>query len=82
MPPVVTPDLRPVGRVAMVNVEARFVVLSFPAGSLPQPGEHLHIDHAGLKIGEVKITGPQRDFDTVADLLEGSANVGDEAKSE
>jgi hypothetical protein len=79
---VVTPDFRPVGRVAMVNLEARFVVLSFPYGAMPQPGAHLSIEHRGLKIGDVKITGPQRDDNTVGDLVDGEANVGDEAKSE
>jgi len=71
-----------VGRVALVNMEARFVVLSFPAGPVPPPGERLSITHRGLKIGEVKITGLRRDYDTVADLTEGEANVGDEAKEE
>jgi hypothetical protein len=81
-PAIVAADLRPVGRVAMVNREARFVVLSFPAGPVPQPGERLSVNHGGLKIGEVKITGPQRDYDTVADLTEGEANVGDDARGE
>jgi hypothetical protein len=80
--PIVTPDLRSVGRVAMVNMQGRFVVLSFPPGPVPQPGERLNVNHAGLKIGEIKITGPQRDYDTVADLTQGEANVGDEAKGE
>ncbi|MGA2174545.1 MAG: hypothetical protein ABSH38_06145 [Verrucomicrobiota bacterium] len=79
---IITPDFRPVGRVAMVNAEARFVIISFPLGPIPRPGQHLHIDHRGLKIGEVKITGPERDNDTVADLVEGDANVGDEARAE
>jgi hypothetical protein len=79
---IITPDFRPVGRVAMVNLQARFVVLSFAAGAVPQAGLHLNIEHRGLKIGEVKVTGPQRDNNTVADLVEGEANVGDEAKPE
>jgi hypothetical protein len=80
--PIVTPDLRPAGRVAMVNVEGRFVVLSFPPGPVPQAGQRLSVNHAGLKIGVVQVTGPQRDYDTVGDLIEGEANIGDEAKSE
>jgi hypothetical protein len=79
--PIVTPDLRPVGRVAMVNMEGRFVVLSFPPGPVPQAGQRLNVNHGGLKIGVVQVTGPQRDYDTVGDLIEGEANVGDEAKS-
>jgi len=80
--PQVTPDLRPIGRVALVNNEARFVVINFPPGAVPQPGQPLNVNHNGLKIGEVKITGPQRDNSTVADLITGQAYVGDEVKGE
>ena len=66
----------------MVNDQGRFVVLSFPLGKVPLPGQHWSIRHAGLKIGRVKITGPQRDVDTVADIVEGQAYVGDEAAPE
>jgi hypothetical protein len=78
----VTPALGPVGRVEMVNTEGRFIVVSFPPGHVPPPGQHWRIKHLGLKIGLVKITGPQREFDTVADIVEGEANVGDEAAPE
>jgi hypothetical protein len=80
--PRVTPDLRPVGRVALVNTEARFVVINFPPGAVPQAGQPMNVNHHGLKVGEVKITGPQRDNDTVADLITGDAYVGDEVKGE
>jgi hypothetical protein len=80
--PRVTPDLRPVGRVALVNNEARFVVINFPPGVIPQLGQPMNVNHRGLKIGEVRITGPQRNTDTVADLLTGEAYVGDEVKGE
>jgi hypothetical protein len=78
----ITPALGPVGRVEMVNNEGRFVVLSFPPGKLPSPGQRWRIHHRGLKIGLVKITGPQRQLDTVADIIEGEANIGDEASPE
>jgi len=78
----VTPALGAVGRVEMVNLEGRFVVLSFPAGHVPPAGQSWRINHRGLKIGRVKITGPQRLIDTVADIVEGEANVGDDAEPE
>jgi hypothetical protein len=78
----ITPDFGTVGRVEMVNPEGRFVVLSFPPGRVPPPGQLWHINHRGLKIGRVKITGPQREIDTVGDLIEGEANVGDQAAPE
>jgi len=78
----VTPDLRTVGRVELVNSVGRFVVLSFPAGRVPPAGQHWRIVHLGLKVGSVTISGPQREVDTVADMVEGTANVGDEATAE
>jgi uncharacterized lipoprotein YajG len=80
--PSVTRDLRPAGRVALVNNEARFVVINFPQGVVAQLGQPLNVNHNGLKIGEIKITGPQRGNDTVADLIIGQAYVGDEVKGE
>jgi hypothetical protein len=78
----VTPDFGVVGRVEMVNTEGRFVVLSFPSGRVPPVGQYWRINHRGLKIGRVIITVPQRDIDSVADIVEGNANVGDEAAPE
>jgi hypothetical protein len=78
----VTPALGPVGRVEMVNIESRFVVLSFPPGQVPPAGQTWRINHRGLKIGRVKITGPQLELSTVADIVEGEANVGDVAAPE
>jgi hypothetical protein len=78
----ITPDFRTIGRVELVNAQGRFVVLSFPPGRVPPPGQHWRIIHLGLKIGEVTISGPQREIDTVADIVEGTANIGDEASPE
>src|SRR5580658_1159406 len=68
---VIQPDLRVLGQVAMVNADARFVVVSFPPGAVPQIGQHLNVYHNGLKMAEIKVTGPQRESDTVADILNG-----------
>ena len=81
-PTYITPDFRTVGRVEMVNAEGRFVVLSFPPGRIPPPGQHWRISHRGLEIGRITISGPQREVDTVADIVGGTANVGDEARPE
>jgi hypothetical protein len=78
----VTPDLRTVGRVELVNTEGRFVVISFPPGQVPPSGQHWRITHLGANIGRVTISGPQRAIDTVADIVEGTANVGDQATPE
>jgi hypothetical protein len=79
---VVKPDLRPTGRVAMVNAAARFVVISFPAGAVPQTDSHLNVYRNGLKVGELKVTGPQRENDTVADIISGDLQLHDEVMAE
>ena len=79
---VIKPDLRASGRVAMVNAEARFVVISFPPGSVPQTDHRLSVFRNGLKVGEVKVTGPQRENDTVADIITGDVQLHDEVREE
>lgn len=64
------------------NSVGRFVVLSFPVGQMPQTGQTFFLYRAGMKIGQVKITGPQRDNDTVADLVEGDAQQGDDVREQ
>lgn len=66
----------------MVNFQARFVVISFGAGSAPANGQVLDVLHKGLKIGEVRVTGPQHEADTVADLITGDANQGDDVQAQ
>jgi hypothetical protein len=74
--------LRISGQVAMVNPEARFVVLSFPPGPMPQADQHLNVYRNGLKVGEVKVTGPQHEYDTVADILTGDVQLHDEVRQD
>ena len=78
--PIVTPDNSLVGKVAKYNDSGRFVVLEFPITQMPANGRQLFLYRSGLKVGEVKVTGPQRDDRTVADLLSGEARVGDEVR--
>jgi hypothetical protein len=81
-PTVITADLTPVGTVVMVNAEARFVVVSFPTGPVPQAERRLRVYHKGSKVAELKVTGPERDNKTVADILDGQAQVQDEVREE
>jgi hypothetical protein len=74
---VVTQEPTLVGTVARVNESPRFAVLNFPVGTLPGIGQHLNIYRHGLKIGEVRITGPQLDENIIADVTDGGAQVGD-----
>jgi len=79
---IVTPDDSMTATVAMYDATGRFVVLNFPADRMPKNDEVFFIYRAGLKVGEVKITGPQRDNSTVADLVSGEAQTGDEVRDQ
>jgi len=79
---LVTPENSLTGRVLAYNAAGRFVVLDFPVGKLPAQERTLFVYRQGLKVGEVKITGPERDTNTVADLVSGEAQKGDEVRDQ
>src|SRR5580658_6801361 len=81
-PTIATPDNSLTAKVVSYNAVGRFAVLSFPVGEMPRTDDTLFLYRAGLKVGQVKITGPQRNTDTVADLTDGDAQVGDEVRSQ
>src|SRR5258707_4583683 len=70
---IVTPDAALVGTVATVNQTAGFVILNFPLGRMPATDLHLNLYRRGLKVGEVKVTGPQLDDNVVADVVTGNS---------
>jgi hypothetical protein len=76
--PVVVPSKALTGKVLQTNRNARFAVLVFPLGQMPANDQILSVYRDGLKVGEVKVTGPQRDDKTVADVMTGEAEVGDQ----
>jgi hypothetical protein len=77
---VVTPDNSLAGKVVLYDSVGRFVVLNFPARQMPQPDQRLFLYRSGLKVAEVKVTGPQNDDNTVADVVSGDAQTGDEVR--
>lgn len=79
-PAIVTPDNSTTASVAMYDAVGRFVVLTFPVDRMPPNDQIFFIYHAGLKSGEVKITGPVRNNTIVADLISGEAQAGDEVR--
>ena len=79
---VIQPDLHARGEVVMVNAEAHFVVVSFPPGTVPPAGHSLKVYRNGLRVGEIKVTGPQRENNTVADIVSGDLQTHDEARDE
>jgi hypothetical protein len=80
--PIITPDTSLAATVLMYNPVGRFVVLNFPTGNLPRADQVMFIYHAGLKAGEVKITGPVHENNVVADLTSGTAQSGDEVRDQ
>lgn len=70
------------GKVVAYNVAGRFVVLNFPAAQMPKVDQSLFLYRTGLKVAEIKITGPQNDDNTVADIVTGEAQVGDEVRDQ
>ncbi len=77
---IVTPDNALVGKVVRVNPGGRYVVLNFPIGRLPALQQRLNLYRLGLKVGEVTVSGPQRDDNIIADVTSGDAAVGDEVR--
>ncbi|HEY2082812.1 MAG TPA: hypothetical protein VGI88_08500 [Verrucomicrobiae bacterium] len=77
---LVTPDEGVNGRVASVNENLRFVVLTFPLGQLPPMDSRMNVFRNGAIVGEVKISGPQQNFNSVADIVLGDAKKGDEVR--
>jgi hypothetical protein len=69
-----------VGRVARVNSGGGFVILSYPLGQLPPVGKRLSVYRDGMKVGELKVTEPQYQQNTVADIMAGEVQAGDEAR--
>ncbi|MDW8310305.1 MAG: hypothetical protein RMK20_13105 [Verrucomicrobiales bacterium] len=68
------------GKVARYNEAGRFAVLEFPIGQMPRLEQRLFVYRDGQKVGELKVTGPQRDEHIVADVLAGQAQPGDEVR--
>lgn len=69
-----------VGEITSVNGKGNFVVLQFPVGVMAPPGAALSVYRDGVKVGQVKVTGPQRDTYTVADILRGECQAGDQVR--
>jgi hypothetical protein len=49
---------------------------------MPQIAQRFNVYRHGLKVGEIKISGPQRDVNIAADIVAGECQVGDDAKAE
>lgn len=67
-------------RVASANEEYRFVVLDFSGHAMPPIGTRLKVYRDQQPVGTVQITEPMRGRFATADILDGEARMGDEAR--
>jgi len=79
---VLTPNLKPVGRIAHVNKPGRFVVVNYTLGPIPRPDQRIFAYRNGLRIAELRVTGPEEDTNTVADILAGDPQIQDEVRED
>jgi len=77
-----TPETVLMGNIARVNQDGRFVVMTFPIGHLPLLNQRLNVYRQGLKVGEIRVTGPQLDDNVVGDISAGEARAGDEVRGQ
>jgi hypothetical protein len=77
---VISPDETAFGKILFVNSKVRFVVIGFSSDNLPQTGRRLNVYRNGLKIGEIKVTGPQQGNNIIGDILVGEARENDEVR--
>jgi len=78
--PIVKASDELVGKVVRYNTIGRFAVLNFPANRMPAVGRTVFVYREGLKVGEIKVTGPIQDDNIVGDLVSGDGKSGDEIR--
>jgi len=66
--------------VASVNQELGFVVIDFSSQTLPPLGTRINIYRGDQRVAVVRITEPVQAPLATADIVEGEARVGDEAR--
>ena len=76
----INPDNSLDGRVVNADAGGRFVILNFPLGQMPSLDSVMTVYRRGVKVGQIKITGPQRDDSIAADVISGEARVEDAAR--
>jgi hypothetical protein len=82
-PIIVTPGQGTTGRVTSINPAVRYVVVSYAVGiPLPPIEQRLSVYRAGLKVAEIKVSGPNLDTHIVADIVAGECKVGDEVRGD
>jgi hypothetical protein len=68
------------GKVFSVNASLHFAVLDYSLNQVPNIGDRLFIYRQGIKVAEVRVSGPQMNSNIVADIVAGEVKVGDEVR--
>lgn len=68
------------GRVVNAPPGTGVAVVNFPIGQLPEMNRTLSVYRNGVKVGKLLMTGPQRDDNVAAEIVEGDVRPGDEAR--
>lgn len=80
--PAILPDASVEGRIVTVNVPLRYVVVDFDLRQQPALGQQLAVYRQGVRVGEVKITGPIMGTAAAGDIVAGQAAVGDRVRED
>jgi hypothetical protein len=78
----VTPVVPITGKVVVVNRNGNFVILTLAPGIYPPTGTLVYTYRKGRKTAELRVTGPQNDENTAADILSGEPLKGDTISDE
>lgn len=79
---IVMPSASVRGKIVVLNPVARYVIVSYPLGHIPQPERRMGVYRDGLKVGEIKMGAQRIDTNAVADITAGDCRVGDEVREE
>ena len=68
------------GRIHSVHPGLQFVVVDYTLGGIPPLQSILHVYRDDQKVGEIRLTGPERNGFVAADVLEGVLRNDDEVR--
>ena len=78
--PIVTVVEGSIGKVAVVNTQAMFVVVDFGFNPLPRPEQRLTVFRTNQAVGTVRMTGAPNGSLMAGDIMSGEARTGDEVR--
>ena len=77
---VITLSGQTVGKVYSVNQVARFVILDYGLSPLPPLEQRLNVYRNGVRVGEIKVTGPVMNGNIAADIVAGEVRKDDQVR--